>query len=112
MASTESRLARMSRRAAITGAALATMALAACGGGSKGAAELAPMTQRRLSRTLDLPQPFGPTTPVRPDSMCTSAGSTNDLKPTSRRRWNCIALEDHRRSSGSMAADRASSEWS
>ena len=39
MASTESRLARMSRRAAITGAALATMALAACGGGSKGAAE-------------------------------------------------------------------------
>lgn len=38
MAPTESRLARMSRRAAITGAALATMALAACGGG-KGAAE-------------------------------------------------------------------------
>ena len=31
--------ARMSRRAAITGAALATMALAACGGGSGGAAE-------------------------------------------------------------------------
>ena len=39
MAPTESRLARMSRRAAITGAALATMALAACGGGAKGAAE-------------------------------------------------------------------------
>ena len=39
MADTESRFARMSRRAAITGAALATMALAACGGGAKGAAE-------------------------------------------------------------------------
>ena len=39
MASTESRFARMSRRAAITGAALATMALAACNGGAKGAAE-------------------------------------------------------------------------
>ena len=39
MAPNESRFARMSRRAAITGAALATMALAACGGGSKGAAE-------------------------------------------------------------------------
>ena len=39
MAPTESRFARMSRRAAITGAAMATMALAACGGGSKGAVE-------------------------------------------------------------------------
>ena len=39
MADTETRFARMSRRAAITGAALATMALAACGGGAKGAAE-------------------------------------------------------------------------
>ncbi len=39
MADTESRFARMSRRAAITGAAMATMALAACGGGAKGAAE-------------------------------------------------------------------------
>jgi protein-disulfide isomerase len=38
MATTESRFARMSRRAAITGAALATMALAACGGGSAGGA--------------------------------------------------------------------------
>lgn len=40
MAPTESRFARMSRRAAITGAALATMALAACSGGNaSGAAE-------------------------------------------------------------------------
>lgn len=34
-----SRFAAMSRRAAITGAALAAMALSACGGGSKGAAD-------------------------------------------------------------------------
>ena len=39
MAPTESRFARMSRRAAITGAALAAMALSACNGGAKGAAE-------------------------------------------------------------------------
>ena len=38
MASTESRFARMSRRAAITGAAMAAMALAACNG-AKTAAE-------------------------------------------------------------------------
>src|SRR5690606_10013505 len=52
-------------------------------------AELAPITQRRLSRTLDLPQPLGPTMPVRPGSMWNSVGSTKDLKPTSLRRWNC-----------------------
>ena len=39
MAPTESRFARMSRRAAITGAALAAMALSACNGCAKGAAE-------------------------------------------------------------------------
>lgn len=38
MAKTESRFSRMSRRAAITGAAMATMALAACGGGASGGA--------------------------------------------------------------------------
>src|SRR5690606_12866895 len=59
-------------------------------------AELAPMTQRRLSSTFDLPQPFGPTMPVSPASICTSAGSTKDLKPTSRRRWNCIASRSAR----------------
>ena len=37
MASTESRFARMSRRAAITGAAMAAMALAACNGGKTAA---------------------------------------------------------------------------
>ena len=28
--------------------------------------ELSPITQRRASTRFDLPQPFGPTTPVRP----------------------------------------------
>ncbi len=39
MAKTESRLARMSRRAALTGAAMAAMALSACGGKTGAAAE-------------------------------------------------------------------------
>ena len=34
----------------------------------------------------DFPQPFGPTTPVRPGSIMKSVGSTNDLKPWRRRR--------------------------
>ena len=31
--------------------------------------ELSPITQRSASTRLDLPQPFGPTTPVRPGSI-------------------------------------------
>jgi hypothetical protein len=50
--------------------------------------ELSPITQRSASSRLDLPQPFGPTTPVSPGSMTISAGSTNDLKPESLRRLN------------------------
>src|ERR1700742_4791632 len=46
------------------------------------------MTQRRASNRLDLPQPFGPTTAVRPGSICSSVGSTKDLKPWSLRRVN------------------------
>ena len=38
------------------------------------------------STRFDLPQPFGPTTPVRPGSIMKSVGSTNDLKPWRRRR--------------------------
>src|SRR5882724_5797395 len=52
-------------------------------------AELAPITQRKASSRLDLPQPFGPTTPVTPGSIRNSVGSTKDLKPESRSRWNC-----------------------
>src|ERR1019366_7096993 len=52
-------------------------------------AELAPITQRRASSRFDLPQPFGPTTPVSPGSIRNSIGSMKDLKPERRRRWNC-----------------------
>ena len=43
--------------------------------------EVSPMTQRSASSRFDLPQPFGPTTPVNPRSMMSSVGSTKDLKP-------------------------------
>src|ERR1700743_2635973 len=42
---------------------------------------VSPSTQRMASNRLDLPQPFGPTTAVRPGSMKSSVGSTKDLKP-------------------------------
>src|SRR3954470_8519370 len=45
--------------------------------------ELSPITQRIASSTFDLPQPFGPTIPVRPSSTRSSAGSTKLLKPES-----------------------------
>src|SRR5262249_37778614 len=48
--------------------------------------ELSPIAQRRASTRVDLPQPFGPTTPVRPGWMTSSDASTKDLKPTSLRR--------------------------
>ena len=44
-------------------------------------AEISPITQRTASMILDLPQPFGPTTPVRLEGNVTVVGSTNDLKP-------------------------------
>src|SRR6516164_8408804 len=48
------------------------------------------MTQRTASTRFDLPQPFGPTTPVRPGSMAKSVGSTKDLKPIRRSRVSFI----------------------
>src|SRR5437868_15188391 len=42
-----------------------------------------PIAQRMASSRFDLPQPFGPTTPVRPGSIRSSAGSTKLLKPLS-----------------------------
>ncbi len=45
-----------------------------------------PITQRSASSRFDLPQPFGPTTPVSPSARTSSVGSTKDLKPVSRRR--------------------------
>src|ERR1700693_156465 len=48
--------------------------------------EDSPITQRSASTRLDLPQPFGPTTPVSPGSIRKSVGSTNDLNPIRRSR--------------------------
>src|SRR5687768_11056193 len=48
-----------------------------------------PITQRIASSTLDLPQPLGPTTPVRPGSILSSAASTKLLNPESLRRFTC-----------------------
>src|SRR5271157_1643343 len=53
--------------------------------------ELSPITQRRASTRFDLPQPFGPTTPVKPASILNSALSQKLLKPVRRRRSNFIA---------------------
>src|SRR5688572_16727822 len=46
-------------------------------------AELSPITQRTASMMLDLPQPFGPTTPVMLVGRWSVVGSTKDLKPES-----------------------------
>ena len=42
-----------------------------------------PIAQRIASNRFDLPQPLGPTTPVSPGSILSSAGSTKLLKPLS-----------------------------
>src|SRR5258707_4342683 len=55
-----------------------------------GLCDASPITQRNASTRFDLPQPFGPTTPVRPGSIRKSAGSTNDLKPIRRNRLSFI----------------------
>ena len=75
--------------------------------------ELSPITQRSASSRLDLPQPLGPTTPVRPGSMNSSVGSTNDLNPESRSRVNFIlpqapVLAAPQARSGSIFARNAS----
>ena len=54
--------------------------------------ELSPMTQRRASTRLDLPQPFGPTTPVNPGSIRKSVASQKLLKPARRSRSNFMGL--------------------
>jgi hypothetical protein len=46
-------------------------------------ADSSPITQRTASMTFDLPQPFGPTTPVRLLGKLIWVGSTKDLKPAS-----------------------------
>src|SRR3984893_1638813 len=54
-------------------------------------AEVSPITQRSASTRFDLPQPLGPTMPVRPGPTVSSIASTNDLKPTRRSRSICIS---------------------
>jgi hypothetical protein len=46
-------------------------------------AELSPITHLTASITLDLPQPFGPTTAHMFPGNATVVESTNDLKPAS-----------------------------
>src|SRR6202012_446449 len=46
-------------------------------------APCSPMTQDRASTTLDLPDPFGPTTQVMPGSRRSVVAEANDLKPRS-----------------------------
>src|SRR5690606_26705870 len=52
-------------------------------------ADVSPITQRSASTRLDLPQPFGPTMPVRPGSTSSSVGCPNDLKPERRSLVTC-----------------------
>ena len=44
-------------------------------------AELSPITQRTASMTLDLPQPLGPTMPIKLLGREMVVGSTKDLNP-------------------------------
>src|SRR5262245_7064772 len=46
-------------------------------------ADPSPSTQRMASMMLDLPQPFGPTMPMRLLGNLIVVGSTKDLKPES-----------------------------
>src|SRR5690349_1182049 len=55
--------------------------------------EVSPIAQRSASTRFDLPQPFGPTTPVSPGSIMKSVASTNDLKPWRRRR---VSFMEHK----------------
>src|ERR1700723_3689215 len=55
--------------------------------------DVSPIAQRNASTRLDLPQPFGPTTPVRPGSIMKSVGLTNDLKPWRRRRVSFMGTD-------------------
>src|ERR1700684_329223 len=54
--------------------------------------ELSPITQRRASTRFDLPQPFGPTTPVSPGSILNSELSQKLWKPVRRKRSNFIVV--------------------
>src|SRR5690606_8327912 len=52
-------------------------------------APCSPMTHASASTTLDLPDPFGPTTHVTPGSKLSVVADANDLKPRSVRVLRC-----------------------
>src|SRR5665213_616507 len=52
-------------------------------------APCSPMTQASASTTLDLPEPFGPTTQVIPGSKRRVVDDANDLKPRRVRLFRC-----------------------
>ncbi len=52
-------------------------------------APCSPMTQESASTTLDLPEPFGPTTHVIPGSKRRVVAEANDLKPRRVRALRC-----------------------
>ena len=52
-------------------------------------APCSPMTHARASTTLDLPDPFGPTTAVTPGSMWNVVADAKDLKPRTVRVFRC-----------------------
>src|SRR3954447_16957627 len=52
-------------------------------------APCSPMTQARASTTLDLPEPFGPTTQVIPGSNRRVVEDAKDLKPRRVRLFRC-----------------------
>src|SRR3954447_4255027 len=53
-------------------------------------APCSPMTQARASTTLDLPEPFGPTTAVMPGSKRRVVDDANDLNPLRVRLFRCM----------------------
>ena len=56
-----------------------------------------PSTQRTASMMLDLPQPFGPTTPTSCPGSMNWVGSANDLKPESLMEFRRTAEKQARR---------------
>src|SRR5713101_3034263 len=54
-----------------------------------------PMTQENASTTLDLPDPFGPTTQVMPGSKRSVVADANDLNPRNVRVFRYTACAPH-----------------
>src|ERR687884_2297989 len=55
-------------------------------------APCSPITQASASTTLDLPEPFGPTTQVMPGSSRNVVAEAKDLKPLTVRLLRCTDL--------------------